>query len=208
MISGSKEEILNLIKSRGKLQIDEAVELTKLAKTTLREHFLQLERDGYIGRNYIRSGPGRPSLQYELTQKGESLYPNQESKLLRELVRFLKETGSEDQIEEFFTRYWEKRYERARYLMDQASDKESRLEKLNEMLEEEGFMPKYEVGKNQVRIKECNCPFQELIKETRLPCRLEAEFYERLFDGEVKRTSYIADGDYSCRYDISVGEHS
>lgn len=39
--------------------MDEAAFHAGLAKTTLREHFLQLERDGYIRREYIRSGPGR-----------------------------------------------------------------------------------------------------------------------------------------------------
>ena|SRR6056297_490422 len=204
MISGSKEEILNLIKLRGTLQLDEAVKHTDLAKTTLREHFLQLERDGYITRNYVRSGPGRPSLQYALTQKGQSLFPSQESNMLRDLIRFLNEKGSAQEIEEFFTGFWDKRFERASYLMENEPDRESKLKKLSGMLEEEGFMPKYETGDDKIKIKECNCPFSEVIKETRIPCKLEAEFYDKLFEGEVERTSFIADGDYSCSYCISL----
>jgi len=204
MISGSKEEILNLIKERGTLQVDEAVELTDLAKTTLREHFLQLERDGYINRDYIRSGPGRPSLQYTLTQKGQGLFPSQESNMLRELIRFLNENGNEQEIEEFFTRFWEKRFQRASYLMENEPDRESKLNKLNGMLREEGFMPQHEANEDSITIKECNCPFREVVKETTLPCKLEGEFYKRLFDGEVERTSFIAEGDHSCTYCIST----
>ncbi len=47
-----------------------------------------------------------------------------------------------------------------------------------------------------ITIRECNCPFLEVVKETTLPCRLEAEFYRRLFNSMIERTSYIAEGDY------------
>lgn len=204
MASGSKEEILNLIKQRGTLQVDEAVELTDLAKTTLREHFLQLERDGYITRDYVRSGPGRPSLQYTLTKTGQALFPSQESNMLRELIRFLDESGNENDIEEFFTRFWDKRFQRASYLMENESDNQSKLSRLSEMLEDEGFMPEFETEDDNIIIKECNCPFSEVIKETRLPCQLEAKFYERLFNKPVKRTTFIAEGDHSCTYCIST----
>jgi predicted ArsR family transcriptional regulator len=204
MVSGSKEEILNLIKLRGTLQVDEAVELTDLAKTTLREHFLQLERDGYITRDYVRSGPGRPSLKYTLTKTGQDLFPSQESNMLRELIRFLDENGNENDIEEFFTRFWDQRFQRASYLMENESDSQSKLTRLSEMLEDEGFMPEFETEGHNIVIKECNCPFSEVVKETRLPCKLEAEFFERLFDKPVERTTFIAEGDYSCTYCIST----
>lgn len=210
MITGSKKEILDLLKRKGILSIDEVTDEIGLAKTTLREHFLQLERDGYIERKYDRSGPGRPSLQYQLTPQGHRLYPSGESDLMRSLLVYLKRKGDESTIEEFFEEFWDKRYEKADRLMSEqkSGDKMAQLRVLSAMLEEEGFMPEYEVDeeKGGVTIRECNCPFSEVVKETRLPCRLEAEFYKRIFDGEVERTSYIADGDFSCTYDILLNQ--
>lgn len=212
MFTGSKKKLLDLIKRRGTVSVDTAAYQTDLAKTTLREHFLQLERDGYIRREYVRSGPGRPSLEYELTSKGNSLYPSHESALMREIVRFLKEKGWEETVEEFFEAFWDRRMEEAGERMDKLPDGDitGRIEVLMEMLEEEGFMPEYELDeqKQSLNVRECNCPFSELVKETRLPCRLEALFYEKLFNTEVKRTSYIAEGDHSCTYDISLEQSS
>ncbi|MEX2435935.1 MAG: DeoR family transcriptional regulator, partial [Balneolaceae bacterium] len=180
MYTGSKKDLLDLIKQKGTLSMDEAVTFTDLAKTTLREHFLQLERDGYIRREYIRSGPGRPSLQYQITPKGHRLFPSSESELIRELLKFLKEQGDEQTIEQFFESFWELRLKKARNRMDEAtgSDLKTRLDKLMNFLEEEGFMPEYESGAEDgtITIKECNCPFSEVVKETRLPCKLEAMF--------------------------------
>ena len=206
MYTGSKKQLLDLIKRKGTVSIDEAVESTELAKTTLREHFMQLERDGYIQRDYVRSGPGRPSLEYQMTQKGNNLFPSYESALIKELLNYLKSKGDEETIQEFFQAFWEERIEKAQHRMDQSStaDFGKRIDALKHILEEEGFMPEFNIDKENknLTIKECNCPFSEVVKETRLPCKLEAMFYKKLFNDKVKRTSYIADGDFSCTYNI------
>jgi len=200
MLSGSKKEIIDLIKRNGTLSIDEAVEEIELAKTTLREHFIQLERDGYAEREYVRSGPGRPSLQYQLTPKGNSLFPSSESKLIRNIIHYLKDKGNEQLVEEFFKYFWDQRFEEAEERMQKADAKsiEEKLVVLMDMLEEEGFMPEFNIDNESDRltIKECNCPFSEVVKETQLPCKLEAMFFKRLFNEEVKRTSHIAEGDF------------
>lgn len=206
MVKGSKKQLLDLIKSKGIVSLDETVKHSGLAKTTLREHFLQLERDGYVERTYERNGPGRPSLQYELSAKGHQLYPSGESKLTRQFIRYLKEEGEEEMIESFFEKFWEERFQKAKKRMDKygAEQKSERLQVLLNMLEEEGFMPEIEHDENNecLKVKECNCPFSEVIKETRLPCKLEAQFFKKIFGEQTERTSYIAEGDYSCTYRI------
>ncbi|MDR8389970.1 methanogen output domain 1-containing protein [Aliifodinibius sp. S!AR15-10] len=206
MFTGSKKELLDLIKREGAISIDDVVDQVELAKTTVREHFLQLERDGYIQRDYVRSGPGRPSLQYQITQKGNSLYPSYESVMMRKMIKYLKSKGDDETIENFFQEFWQERIEKARKSMDEASDIQSRAEALEQILEEEGFMPEFDIDEENeaLTVKECNCPFSEVVKETQLPCKLEAMFYKKLFEGDVERTSYIAEGDNSCTYDISL----
>lgn len=206
MISPQKRQLLDLIKRRGTLSLDEATEATGLTRTTLREHFSQLERDGYISREYVRHGPGRPSLQYQLSEGGEFLFPSREPEMLRDLIRYLKYRGLESLVEAFFRQYWERRLDKAEQLFADhpGADTSSRLELLSGMLEEEGFMP--EVSRNpdsgEPCIRECNCPFREVIKETDLPCRLEMEFYKSLFEEDIKRDLYIPNGDHACSYAI------
>jgi len=206
MFTGSKKDIIDLIKRRGTLSIDGAVEEIDLAKTTLREHFLQLERDGYVERDYVRSGPGRPSLQYQLTSKGNSLFPSSESKLIRNIINYLKSKGNKQLVEDFFEDFWDQRLEEAQDRIEESSanDMESKVKVLMQMLEEEGFMPEFDLDEESemLTVKECNCPFSEVVKETRLPCKLEEMFYKKLFNENAERTTYIADGDYSCTYDI------
>jgi len=207
-MSDVKKELLELIKRNGTLSVDEAVERTNLAKTTLREHFLQMERDGSIKRGYVRSGPGRPGLQYKLTPDGHDQFPSHESKMMGELLKFLKKNGEDALMKSFFEQFWEKRFQKAKRLMVEADQEEngSPIGALMNMLKEEGFMPEYKEEKEDgmLCVKECNCPFREVVKETTLPCKLEAQFYKRLFGRNVERTTYIAEGDHACTYEISA----
>lgn len=206
MLAGTKKEILDLLKRNGILSVDQVTDSVGLAKTTLREHFLQLERDEYIKRTYERSGPGRPALLYSLTSKGHSIYPTREPYLLKSLIAYLKSKGEESTIEDFFHTFWEDRFIKADRMMSDVKDgKTERLQVLADLLAEEGFMPEVEYAEEtgEISVRECNCPFHEVVKETRLPCELEAKFYEKLFKGNVERTSYIPEGGYSCTYCIT-----
>ena len=44
----------------------------------------------------------------------------------------------------------------------------------------------------------------EAVRETKLPCKLEVQFYENLFDERVERVGYIPDGDAACTYRIAT----
>lgn len=189
--------------------MDLLVSQTGLAKTTLREHMLQLERDKYVRREYIRSGPGRPGLRYQLTASGHARFPSGERELLCDLLRYLKSEGKHHILNRFFESFWDKRLERTRLKMESAGENgdiptNGQLDILCEILDEEGFMPEVESESEAgvTHIRECNCPFRSTIRETQLPCELEAGFYEKLFDRPVTRTTHIAEGDHSCTYRI------
>lgn len=205
MRKGPKQELLDLVKHHGQLTIDECVEKVDLAKTTVRVHFTQLEGDGYIERSYERSGRGRPSLRFRLTNKGNGLYPSYEPEMMREFIRYLQAEGEHQILEDFFQEFWDRRYDKLQLMLKEKENSEESMESITrQLLVEEGFMPEFEKEKDSGKLlmKECNCPFREIIKVTKLPCKLEEEFYQKVFGKSVKRTSYIADGDFSCTYCI------
>lgn len=206
MIKDTKEILLELIKKFGELTLNDAIEQTELARTTHKEHLIHLERDGYVSRTYVRHGRGRPRLAFRLTEKGKAEFPSQDDKLLLELLQFLKEEDQQVHLQKFFKRFWDKRLKEARHRMNQLSDQslEKRMEMLKGMLEEEGFMPNVHVEDNRLVIRECNCPFPQTVKETRLPCKLEAQFLARLLGARLDRVSYIPDGNNACTYELDV----
>lgn len=208
ILKGSKKKLLYLAKKKGSISVEEAVTETGLAKATLRQHFNELEQNGFLIKSYERSGRGRPSSKYKITAKGNELFPSSEAQLLRNLIKFLKNNEGEELLTAFFEKYWQKRLESVRKKMDKDFDKMRNKEfhALIKVLEKEGFMPEFSFleEQNKLQVQECNCPFSEAVKETKLPCKLEADFFAKLFNGQVERTAYLPDGDHSCTYQISL----
>lgn len=203
--SETKRQLLQLIKRHGRLTLDEAAAATGLTRPTLREHLVQLERDGLVQRTTERRGRGRPRLLYHLTPAGEQLFPNRDGKLLARLLRFLQEAGADELLQRFFEQYWDERLQEVRRRLAQAPARtlEERLAVLREFLEAEGFMPEIVLSDKGLEIRACNCPFTEAVRHTRLPCYLEARFFELLMEQEPVRVTYIPDGSPACSYTFS-----
>ncbi len=203
--SDTRRELLQIIKRRGSLSVDEAMDALGMARTTVREHLLQLKEKGLLDRTVERKGRGRPSHRYEMTRRAKVLFPSRDGELMGRLVHFLKEQGAEDLVQTFFESYWNDRTEAVKQKLEEVAsgDIDEKVETLRQILEEEGFMPHISREEGEVTIRECNCPFPESVKETRIPCRLEEEFYKEIFGGKLERVAHIPEGNSSCSYEIT-----
>lgn len=204
--SDTRRELLQIIKRRGSLSVDEAMDALDMARTTVREHLLQLKEKGLLDREAERKGRGRPSHRYEMTRRAKVLFPSRDGELMGRLLQFLEEHGVEELVETFFEDYWEARTRAVKQRLRNAPTEslESQLNVLRGILEEEGFMPDVDREGDRVTIRECNCPFPESVKHTNIPCRLERAFFEALFNADVERVSYIPEGSAACSYEMSV----
>ena len=205
--SDSRSQLLNLIKKNGQLTLNQAIKETGLSRTTLREHFTNLEHEGYLKRHSKREGRGRPELVFKLTDSGNRLFPSNDGLLLRSLINYLQAHKNEDYLDSFFSGYWNKRAEEAKLRLkcERAETIKEKIKILQDYLEEQGFMPNILVtDSGMLVIEECNCPFTETVKETRLPCKLEAKFLQDFFAATLDRVTYIPDGNHACTYQMKL----
>lgn len=203
--TGTRGDLLLLMKRRGEVSLDDAQAATGLSRPTLRQHFGGLERDGLVARSTLRGARGRPALRYALTPRAETLFPSHDGHLLGRLLDYLLGRGDEALVQDFFERYWDERLQdvQSRFEAVAPSGDAGRLEALTDVLQEQGFMPDVSCN-GAVVIRECNCPFPEAVKRTRLPCRLEADFYAQLFGRPAERVTYIPDGFAACTYEFAL----
>ncbi|MEP0546935.1 MAG: transcriptional regulator [Rhodothermales bacterium] len=208
--SGTKGDLLLLMKRQGPISLDDAEAATGLTRPTLRQHLGGLERDRLVERSTQRQPRGRPSLRYALTPQAEALFPSRDGVLLGRLLDFLQERDDDALIEGFFEHYWDERLRDVQHRLSQVpeGDGDERLSVLVELLREQGFMPEVRSDEGGLVIRECNCPFPEAVKRTRLPCRLEARFFERVFDDRISRVTYIPDGFPACTYEFPASEEA
>lgn len=204
--SDTRRELLQIIKRRGSLSVDEAMDALGMARTTMREHLLRLKQKGLLEQTVERKGRGRPSHRYEMSRRAKMLFPSRDGELMGQLIEFLEDEEAGDLVKTFFETYWEDRTEAVKQKLREVApdDLNAQLEVLRGILEEEGFMPQVDHDGERITIRECNCPFPESVKKTRAPCHLEKAFYEALFETELDRVSYIPDGNPACTYEVEV----
>jgi predicted ArsR family transcriptional regulator len=206
--SDTKRRLLRLMKRRGEITLNDAVEAIDRARPTLRDHLDQMGRDGLVARRTKKQGRGRPSMCYRMTPSAEQLFPRGERPVFAEFLDYLQEQGHDHLIEAFFTAFWDARLKEVKHRLDgslEDADVRDVVRILEGVLQEGGFMPEVRVEEEQITVTECNCPFAQIIDTTDLPCASEACFYDALFE-RVERTGHMADGDTSCVYELSIVE--
>lgn len=204
--SETKRRLLKLMKRRGEITLDDAVEVIDRARPTLRDHLNRMGRDGLVTRRPQKQGRGRPSMCYRMTPRAEQLFPRREGAVFSEFLSYLKDQGQTRLIEDFFEAFWDERLEEVERRLPTSLDAaglQEIVDALKEVLQKEGFMPEVQVGDEQITVQACNCPFSEIVEATDLPCSSEACFYEKLFE-QVERTRHMPDGDEACAYELPV----
>jgi predicted ArsR family transcriptional regulator len=204
LLSDSQQRLLQLLKREGSLTVDRAIDQLDLAETTIRQHLGRLTDAGLVEQRAEARGRGRPTAVYTLDDRGQQLFPAGDAQLLSDLLGFLSREGYHRAIDEFFRDFWRQRHAAFEQRLDEASaeDLGEVVAILKDFLAEKGFMPEVDLddSEGELELSECNCPLAGAVEQTRLPCRLEAEFLERALGRALKRVEYIPDGNNACTY--------
>jgi predicted ArsR family transcriptional regulator len=202
LLSDSQKKLIRLVQRFEPISVFDAAERSGLAETTVRQHFDALENKNLVSPKKIVEGRGRPKLRYSLSQRGRQLFPTQDGKILSNLLRFLGEEGCHTELDTFIRRYWDKREQQLRERLEQVDGSlRERMNVLESFLEDEGFLPEVRIEEDgTVEIKECNCPMPQVVSVTKLPCRLEARFLEKIVERGLDRVTYMPEGYATCTY--------
>ncbi|MDM5228621.1 winged helix-turn-helix transcriptional regulator [Cytobacillus sp. NJ13] len=200
--NSTKEVILRLIKTAGKLSILEMAKELGISEMAVRKHIQALEKDGFITSAIQRQTKGRPSKLYQLTAKGEDLFPKKYKQLSVELLTELKSMGQGHLITEMFSRR-KNRLVQQYEIQTAGKSFSEKLQVLEGLLLLDGFMPEVRIEDGQVHLKEFNCPYIETAEEFKQICRSEKEFIKDFLSADnVDIKSCMAAGDGCCHYII------
>ena len=201
-LGASQRSILDALKRRGGTTIPRLAAELRLNIETVRDHLKTLTGHGLVRREgSLRSGPGRPEIMYGLTPEAETLFPRQEGKILQELASYLKETGNERILREFFERRIGSRRDEALARVEHLEGRD-RLEEVARIFSELGFMAVVDRPGEAPELRLCHCPLREMVDVTKIPCLAEIGFLAELLGERLTRVSYIPAGDACCSYRI------
>ena len=199
-----QQQILKLLlENKAGLSIDEIATALNISRNAVQQHFVALERDGYIQTGVLNKTAGRPVRSFVLTEAGINSFPKQYAWFSELILSDLKnEIGSES-----FQRYMHKLGNNlSKSLLSQFEGKQTdeRIKELINILGDLGYQATSMAAENdeEYYIEACNCIYHNLAQKYDEICELDKTLVSSLLDKDVELVECMAKEGHVCRFKI------
>jgi predicted ArsR family transcriptional regulator len=140
---------------------------------------------------------------YSLTEQALELFPTRYLRLTNRLIEEIKESMPEGKVLELFASV-------AANMADAYAQElkglplEERMQRLTEMLTDEGFDADFEEQDNAWVIRELSCPYLQVGLQHPEVCHLDHVFIAKALSLPVERVSCLLKGDAHCTYKVNL----
>src|SRR5260370_32753633 len=106
MIAGrsTRMEVLELLRRKGRSSAETIANDLGVTPNAVRQHLTNLERDGLVVSQPERSGRGRPSLLFVMTERADAVFPKRYGQLATMVLQEVQAMGGPDALDEVFAR--------------------------------------------------------------------------------------------------------
>lgn len=196
----TRNQILQLVKMKGRASIREASQFVGVTAMAVRRHVRQLQEAGLLRREKANQGRGRPAEYCILTEAGDALFPRTYDRFCTEILDILAGSHGEAKV----NRLLETRKQRlaARYLHRlRGKTPEERLQEVVAILCEEGYMAEYaKISAERFVVTEHNCAIARIAQLYPQTCESELCLLAQLLQADVRRQDHVLKGDSACAY--------
>lgn len=202
-IQDTRAQILRLLKIEGSKTVSELCQDLGLSSMGVRQHLLHLEHEGFIERQAVKSGIGRPSYIYSLAEAGNELFPRSYAQLAIYLLDSIQALNDQEGVDKILAKTSEKTEMQYRVRMA-GKDLEAQVSELADIRTDEGYMTEW-ARKNEDTfiLSEHNCAIFQVAASCNQLCVHEQKLFQKVLDGvEVRRESHIISGDKKCTFII------
>lgn len=203
----TRDVILHAIKNLHQASVEDLAAAANVSPVTVRHHLNTLQADGLITADSVRRKVGRPYFVYSLSEEGIELFPKKYFALSSRLLDELKERFPTEVVAELFRgvvqRILEEHSGEFEHLVGEA-----RLNYLVALLNQEGFMARWEAIENGYRVVEYSCPYLTIGYQHEEICTLDTTLIETIMQTDVEQHSCMLRGDACCHFVISTGRRN
>ncbi|MEE8390428.1 MAG: ArsR family transcriptional regulator, partial [Anaerolineae bacterium] len=200
----TREHILNLLKERGQVTVDELSRELGLTAVTVRHHIDILRSEGLVAAPLARrrKAPGRPQYVYTLTEKASTLFPKRYSHLVSQILDEVRAQSSPEKVEQMMMRIGESMANQATIPDD--GDFKARLAATVKFLDGLGYMAQWEQGDDGgYLLHVANCPYERVSRQDSQVCTIDLAMLTRLLGTSLQRVTSPAQSDHhQCTYAI------
>ncbi len=172
----------------------------KMSYMGVKQHCLDLERDGYLDTWRNPRPVGRPEMLYRLTRKADELFPADSNAMSLQLLTTARQlfgpTAPGKMLVLYFRAKTDGYVEKVR-----GDDATARAKWLARIREREGCMATLETGP-KLAIVERHSPIADLLTAYPETERLERAMVEKVIGVPVRRETRTASGLYECRFEM------
>ena len=198
-------DILLVLKRHGGMAVKEMATQFRMSYMGVKQHCLDLEKEGYLDTWRRSKGKGRPEMLYRLTRRAQDLFPGVGQSFTVEVLEAVQQTYGLAAPTKLLFGIFNQRAEYYRQKI-QFTELAQRVDSLARLREAEGYMSELSrAGPNggvALSVTEHHSPIEEILRRYPIVARLERELYERVLSCPVRREEHCAPGIYACTFHV------
>lgn len=199
---GTRVEVLELLRRKGRSSAEAIAADLGVTTNAVRQHLTNLERDGFVVSQPEKSGRGRPSLYFGLTEKADSVFPKRYGQLATMVLQEVQEMGGPEALDELFARV------AGRHADAIAGDMEGlafdeKLHRVVAWIGRAGTLAEQTETPEGVKITIHNCPFRNTALKFPQVCSITPHLISQLIGTNVSQAESIHRHDPFCSFVVA-----
>jgi predicted ArsR family transcriptional regulator len=201
MIAGrsTRMEVLELLRRKGRCSAETIASDLGVTPNAVRQHLTNLERDGLVVSQPERSGRGRPSLLFGLTERADSVFPKRYGQLASMVLQEVQEMGGPDILDEVFARVAARHAVAIERDLD-GLDFDEKLRRVVAWIGRAGTLVEQSEGAEGVKVTIHNCPFRNTALKFPQVCSITPQLISRLTGAPISQAESIHRRDPYCSF--------
>jgi predicted ArsR family transcriptional regulator len=201
MIAGrsTRMEVLELLRRKGRSSAETIANDLGVTPNAVRQHLTNLERDGLVVSQPERSGRGRPSLLFGLTERADSVFPKRYGQLATMVLQEVQEMGGPDALDEVFARVAARHANAIERDLD-GLDFDEKLRRVVAWIGRAGTLVEQTESPEGVKVTIHNCPFRNTALKFPQVCTITPQLISRLTGAPISQADSIHRRDPYCSF--------
>jgi len=200
------DRLLMLLKTRGAQTTRALAAALGISVPGVQQHLSRLEADGLIRSSQSAGAVGRPALVWSLTERAAKRFPDTHAELTVTLIESIRRSLGDGALELVIAEREASARERYRTHIGDAKTLKTRLARLAELRNAEGYMAEIEkLPRGAWLFSENHCPICAAAQSCQGFCRHELDLFREVLgpDVGVDRVEYLLEGGRRCAYRVT-----
>lgn len=200
----NRQRVLLFLRRNGEASVGELSQGLELTQVTVRKHLDELMREGFLSppEKRRRGGPGRPEQSYALTEKAESLMPENYQDLALAVVGVLGDRHGAEWVRKLLLAAGAQAAVGFGVKADR--NEEAFLPEVLGELDRRGYLPAAGTWSGRRCVTFAHCPYLDAARASPVVCAFDQALMEKVLGEPVVLFRRIAENDEQCVFLLGV----